>query len=126
MSDVLIVDETGTYKQEEGFHVLPSQLCWLNKIEKHSFDMAIVKNTPSSYLTKTALYNILKLLKPNCICEVYISQKISVLQDLDAQEIESNAKLAKFSCVESSVYEKYENENGRDVKLSTIRLTLIK
>jgi hypothetical protein len=126
MSDVLIVDEIGTYKPEDGFHVLPSQLCWLNKIEKKSFDMAVIRNTPSSYLTKTALYNILKLLKQDCICEVYISQKISVLQDLDAQEIESNAKLAKFSTVESSIYEKFENENGRDVKQSTIRLTLIK
>ncbi len=125
MTDKLIIDPKGQYEPKEGFHIDPSQMGWLKKVEKNSFDMVIIKNTESSQITQKHLSSIRKVLKPNCICEVYVSQLISVLQDLDAKEIESNAKLAKFASVESSIFEKFLNENGRDVKYSTIRLTLV-
>ncbi len=124
--EILIIDPENNYNSEDGFHVLPSQLSWLKVIQKNSFDRVIIRNTPSSILSHKIFFYINKLLKQNCICEVYVSQKIGVLQDLDAQELESNAKLGKFVSIENSPYEKFVVVDGKDVKLKTIRLTMMK
>ncbi len=124
--EVLIIDPENNYNPEDGFHVFPSQLCWLKVIQKNSFDKVIIRNTPSSVLSHKYFFYINKLLKQNCICEVYVSQKIGVLQDLDAQELESNAKLGKFVSIENSPYEKFVVIDGKDVLLKTIRLTMMK
>lgn len=123
MEKLLITTATPT-KEIEAFQIHPTQMPFLKNIQKGVFDFVEIRNTESSMLNHKSLSYIQRLLKPNSTCEIYIHQKITVIQDLEAQEIESNARLAKFSTIESSRYENYVMRNGVDIKESTIRLTL--
>jgi len=123
MEKLIITTDIPT-REIEGFQIHPSQMSYLKSIQKGFYDYVEIRKTDSSMLNHKNLYYIQRLLKPNSICEIYIHQKITVIQDLEAQEIESNARLAKFGSVESSRYENYVNINGVDIKESTIRLTL--
>jgi hypothetical protein len=123
MEKLLITTLTPT-KEIEAFQIHPTQMPFLKNIQKGVFDFVEIRNTESSMLNHKNLSYIQRLLKPNSTCEIYIHQKITVIQDLEAQEIESNARLAKFSTIESSRYENYVMRNGVDIKESTIRLTL--
>jgi hypothetical protein len=48
------------------------------------------------------------------------------MQSLDAGEIEANAKLAGLTDVQQSDYEKWVTQGDKDVKLSTIKLSMIR
>lgn len=112
---------------EDGMCLHPLQLKYANKIEKNSFDDVFIKNTPSSMLSHKSFFYINKLLKERGKVEIIVSQKISVLQDLDSQEIESNAKLAGFVSIETDNFEHFEkDQEGHDVKKQSLKITMLK
>ncbi len=72
------------------------------------------------------LFNILQVLKKNCTLEILVDQAITVMQDLDAAELETNAKLAGFSSVQQKKYERWVKEGEKDKLISTIKLTILR
>jgi len=111
---------------EDSFSVHPSKLSWLSSFENAIFDTAIIRNVPSSSLKSLCFFYIAKVVKPNGIVDVYVDQPISVMQSLDASEIEANAKLAGFVDFQQLNYEKWVREADGDKKFSTIRITMIR
>ena len=105
----LFIDPEGMDKIDDGFVLHPHQLKYANIIEKEAFDEVYIDNTPSSMLTHKSFFYIYKLLKKHGKVEILVSQQISVLQDLDAEEIESNAKLAGFASIDTVKFEHYED-----------------
>jgi hypothetical protein len=127
MSEVLIVDtEIQNYKPQDGFVIHPSQLIWADKLKKNAFDAVKIFNTKSHDLTQKNLFHLNRALKANGTLEVLVSQKISVLQDLDSQEIESNAKLAGFVNIETNNYERFQRIDNIDVKFQTLLVCMMK
>lgn len=122
----LIIDTVGGYKPDEGFYIHPDQLHWLESFQKEVFETAIIKNTPCYYLTQRIMYLINRVIKREGSVDVLLCQKISVLQDLDASEIENNAKLGGFVCIETSNHERFVKEDGKDVKKQTLLITMMK
>ena len=57
---------------------------------------------------------------------IIVNQKISVLQELDAQEIEGHAKLGGFASVEIRGFEQFVRENGADIKKQSVQILMIK
>jgi hypothetical protein len=107
--EILFIDPHGMDKIDEGFVLHPYQLKYANIIEKESFDEVFIDNTPSSMLTHKSFFYIYKLLKKHGKVEILVSQHISVLQDLDAEEIESNAKLAGFASIDTLIHEQFDD-----------------
>lgn len=127
MSSILIVDtDCSKYKSDEVFVLHPNQLHWADKLKPDSFDGIKIFNTKSHDLTQRSLFYLNRALKNGNNLEVLVSQQISVLQDLDAQEIESNAKLAGFVNIETNNYERFHREDGIDVKFQTLLVTMMK
>ena len=48
------------------------------------------------------------------------------MQQLDAGEIEANAKLGGFNKIETNPYETYVTRKGQQTKFSTLKLTMKK
>ena len=125
MSDILVIDSTQE-RSDLGFVVHPSQLKWASKFDKESFDGIQIHNTSSDYLTHKSFFHLHRILKKNGQLIVVVNQKISVLQDLDAQEIESNAKLGGFSAIDIENFEKFVKENGKDIRNQSLQLIMTK
>ena len=67
-----------------------------------------------------------KILKPNCIVEVYIDRPISVMQALDASEIEANAKLAGFVDIQQHEIKYLVKDGDRDIKVKTMKMRMVR
>jgi hypothetical protein len=124
--DILFIDTSGMERISEGMVLHPEQLKWANKIQRESFDEVYVFNTPSNMLSAKSFLGLYKLLRPRGKLEVIVAQKILVLQDLDAQEIESNAKLAGFGNIEVENHERFVKLDGKDFKEQSLRITMLK
>ena len=127
LQKVLIVDGKDQHLNEDNAFVIhPKKLSLANVIQKESFEKAIVKNTPSEYLKALGFFNIFQTLKQGGICEVYVDQPIAVMQAVEAEEIEANAKLGGFTSITKQDYEEWEKQGETDVKIQTIKLNMIK
>ncbi len=124
--EILIIDNDINTHIDDYFVIHPEQLKYLTKINNDSFDVVKINNTPSSILSHKVFFNIHKLLRKNGRVEVLVSQKITVLQDLDAEEIEANSKLGGFSTIDSRNYERFVKIDGVDSKIKSLMITIYK
>jgi hypothetical protein len=124
---VLYIDPVDLHLDEENvFGIHPAKLSWLSSFNKDTFDSAVIQNVPVSTLNSLAFFQMGQALKVNSVVDVYVDQPISVMQSLDAGEIEANAKLAGFSDFQQSDYEKWVKKDGKDFKFSTIKISMIR
>ena len=122
---LLIIDGVDSHDGEEGVMVVhPAHLSAVENFAKASFDRCLIAHSPAQYLRAIALFNIAKFLKSGAICEIIIHQPLSVLQDLDAGQIEAYARLAGFKDIREESYNGVENIRGRDRKVSTLKLSM--
>ena len=126
-SNTLIVDGKDQHLDDEGvFCIHPNKLQWLNVFEKESFDKVVIRNTSSSSLKSLAFFFMGKILKPNCIVEVFIDQPISVMQSLDASEIEANSKLAGFVDIQQHEIEYFVKDGEKDIKIKSLKMSMVR
>ncbi len=104
----------------------PNKISWLTFFQKETINKCIIQNVPSSYLNSNCLFYILQILKPNGQAEVYVYQPISVMQSLDASELEANAKLAGFTNIIIDDYETVIKDENKIIKQNTIKITMKK
>ena len=93
---------------------------------KKAFNKIIIKNSPLKYLKAKGLFNINRALKSGGICEIIVDQPIMIMQDLDANEIEANCKLAGFNDINTENYSSIENVNGIENRIQTLKLVMVK
>lgn len=123
---VLYIDPKNQYLEEKNIiSIHPSKLHWLLKFEKGVFDKAVVKNTDLNYLKAISLFRIGQPIKKGGIIEIFVDQPISIMQSMDAAEIESESKLAGYTDVSINKSERWENIDGKDLKISNIKITLV-
>ena len=68
-----------------------------NIFEKKSFNKAIIKNSTVDDLRALSFFNIAQSLRTGGTLEIIVHQPISVLQGVDADELEAKAKLGGFT-----------------------------
>ena len=90
--------------------------------ESNTFDKIFINNTKTELLRAKGFFNLAKSLKSKGTLEIIVDQPIAVMQNLDAVEIESNAKLGGFTDI---VTENYVI-NNKGTKLSTLKIKMIK
>ena len=124
---VLYVDGKDQHLEEENVLAIhPEKIGWIESLKKESFDKAIVQNVPTSYLKSIFLFHLARCLKVKGILEINVDQAIRVLQSIDAAEIDTNLKLAGFSDIQQIENEKWEIVDGKDIKVSSIKLTMVR
>ncbi len=106
------------------FVVHPSKLNFLGHFDKETFDAGVIQNSPSADIKTLGLFFLVKILKPNAKLDVIVDQPISVMQGLDASEIEANAKLAGFVDIEQSPYDHPMQDGDNEVTVNTILLSM--
>lgn len=127
LQKVLFIDSKDYHLDEENSMTIhPHCLPLANLFEKDSFDKVIIANTSADNLKALGFFNVCRALKENGICEVYVDQPIIVMQNLEASEIEANAKLGGFVDVKTSRFEKWVKEGKIDTKRETVKLSMIK
>ena len=127
MSNILYVDGLEAHEKENSAMVItPNHINLADAFQKEVFDKIIIQNSKSEFLTGKAFFNLCRTLKSGCICEVIVEQPIAVMQQLDAGEIEANAKLGGFNKIETNPYETYVTRKGQQTKFSTLKLTMKK
>ena len=120
---ILYVDPKDNHDKEDNCLVInPSHLNMADTFESNTFDKIYINNTKTELLRAKGFFNLAKCLKSKGILEIIVDQPIAVMQNLDAGEIEANAKLGGFTEINS------ENctINNNGTKLSTIRIKMIK
>ena len=123
----LYVDSINNHSNEENcISVHPSHLNYIDAFDKEAFNKIIIKNSPLKYLKAKGLFNINRALKSGGICEIIVDQPIMIMQDLDANEIEANCKLAGFNDINTENYSSIENINGKEKKIETLKMTMTK
>jgi hypothetical protein len=124
---VLYIDSKDLHLDEENsFSVHPFKFSWLSNIQKETFDRAVIQNTPTHLIKSLSLFFLAQTVKINGIVDIFVDQPISVMQSLDASEIEANARLAGFSDPQQFSHERWVKDGERDVKISTIKVSLIR
>ena len=127
MTNILYVDGLEAHEKENNAIVItPNHINLADAFQKEVFDKIIIQNSKSEFLTGKAFFNLCRTLKSGCICEVIVEQPIAVMQQLDAGEIEANAKLGGFNKIETNPYETYVTRKGQQTKFSTLKLTMKK
>ena len=123
----LYVDSINNHSNEENcISVHPSHLNYIDAFDKEAFNKIIIKNSPLKYLKAKGLFNINRALKTGGICEIIVDQPIMIMQDLDANEIEANCKLAGFNDINTENYSSIENVNGIENRIQTLKLVMVK
>ena len=124
---ILYVDGKDYHLDEDNAMVIhPNNLGMAHTFEKGIFDKVIIKNSPTSYLKSICFFNIARALKDEGMLELYLAQPISVMQTIEVQEIEANALRGGFTGIEKGEFEEWVTENGKDIKLSNVKLTMMK
>ena len=120
---ILYVDPKDNHDKEDNCLVIhPSHLNMATVFEANTFDKIYINNTKTELLRAKGFFNLAKSLKPKGTLEIIVDQPIAVMQNLDAGEIEANAKLGGFVDI---VTENYSiNNNG--TKLSTLKIKMVK
>ena len=127
MTNILYVDGLEAHEKENNAMVItPNHINLADAFQKEVFDKIIIQNSKSEFITGKAFFNLCRTLKSGCICEVIVEQPIAVMQQLDAGEIEANAKLGGFNKIETNPYETYVTRKGQQTKFSTLKLTMKK
>ena len=127
MTNILYVDGLEAHEKESNAMVItPNHINLADAFQKEVFDKIMIQNSKSEFLTGKAFFNLCRTLKSGCICEVIVEQPIAVMQQLDAGEIEANAKLGGFNKIETNPYETYVTRKGQQTKFSTLKLTMKK
>jgi hypothetical protein len=118
----LAIDSVNDYSDSQNvFHLHPQKIQQVECLAEGFFEGAVIKNTATDFLTSKHLFNIYKVLKTNKSLEIYLDQPISVMQEFDAKQIESNAKLAGFNSI--NVKSASVNNNGIVSKTMLITVT---
>ena len=120
---ILYVDPKDNHDKEENCLVInPSHLNMASTFESNTFDKIYINNTKTELLRAKGFFNLAKSLKSGGILEIVVDQPIAVMQNLDAGEIEANAKLGGFVNITN------ENctINNNETKLSTIKIKMTK
>ena len=120
---VLYVDPKDNHNNEDNCLVIhPSHLNMADTFESNTFDKIYINNTKTELLRAKGFFNLAKCLKSKGVLEIIVDQPIAVMQNLDAGEIEANAKLGGFIDINS------ENctVNNNGTKLSTIKIKMSK
>ena len=124
---ILYVDGKDNHLDEENALVIhPQKLAIANVFQKGSFDKVIIRNSPSELLKAIGFFNLSQSLVEGGICEIYIDQPITVMQSVEAGEIEANAKLGGFTGISKKNYEEWVKQGKIDVQIQTIKMTMIK
>lgn len=124
---LLYIDSKDFHLENDSvFAIHPSKLEWLSVLQKGSFDRVVIQNVPAINLKSLAFFGLAQILSNNGSVEVLVDQPISVMQNLDAAEIEANAKLGGFTDIKQSNFEQWIRVADKDTKYSTIKLTMIK
>ena len=120
---ILYIDPKDNHDKEDNCLVInPSHLNMADTFESNTFDKIYINNTKTELLRAKGFFNLAKCLKSKGILEIIVDQPIAVMQNLDAGEIEANAKLGGFADINS------ENctINNNGTKLSTIKIKMVK
>ena len=120
---ILYIDPKNNHEKEDDCLVIhPAHLNKADTFESNTFDKIYINNTKTELLRAKGFFNLAKCLKPKGTLEIIVDQPIAVMQNLDAGEIEANAKLGGF--IDINTENCQINNNG--TKLSTIRIKMIK
>ena len=120
---ILYVDPKDNHEKEDDCLVIhPSHLNMASAFESNTFDKIFINNTKTELLRAKGFFNLARAVKSKGALEIIVDQPIAVMQNLDAGEIEANAKLGGFINITTENYQ--INNNG--TKLSTLRLKMIK
>ena len=120
---ILYIDPKDNHDKEDNCLVInPSHLNMADTFESNTFDKIFINNTKTEFLRAKGFFNLAKCLKSKGTLEIIVDQPIAVMQNLDAGEIEANAKLGGF--IDINTENCQINNNG--TKLSTIRIKMIK
>lgn len=124
---ILIVDGMDQHlDQKNSMLIHPKKLNLVNTLEKNSFDQVIIKNTVVDDLTPLSFFNLSLALKDIGSLEVIVYQPISVLQEVDANEIEAKARLGGFTDIKREPFKTWEKIGNKDFCLITIKMIMIK
>ena len=127
MSKTLFIDGKDAHEDDDSCLVIhPSHLLSASTLDDNFFDNVIIKNSPAEYLKAAGLFHIFRALKSGGVLEVTVDQPIVVMQSLDASEIEANCRLAGFNDIREESYSSYEKKNGKESKIETSKLTMVK
>ena len=120
---ILYVEPKDNHEKEDDCLVIhPAHLNKADTFEANTFDKIIINNTKTELLRAKGFFNLARCLKPNGTLEIIVDQPIAVMQNLDAGEIEANAKLGGFSNINTVNHT--INNNG--TKLSTLKISMVK
>jgi hypothetical protein len=127
MSKTLYIDGLDFHEEDKECLVLhPSHLTSLNVLDDNYFDECIIKNSPAEYLKAIGLFHIFRALKKGGVLQIIVDQPIYVMQSIDASQIESSCRLAGFNDIREESYSSYEKKNGKESKIETSKLTMVK
>ena len=108
----LVIDPKSLYLSEsDTFGLHPDKLQWLSVFQKGCFDRGLIQNVPTHSLKSLSFFYLAQVIKAKGIVEVLVDQPITVMQELDASEIETNAKLAGFSDIQLTNNETILNQS---------------
>lgn len=127
MSNTLIIDGKDNHEDEDGVMTIhPSHISLIRNFEQKSFDKCKILNCPVEYLTPKGFFGIFRVLKDGAECEIIIDQPITVMQTLDAGEVEGNAKLGGFRDFVTESCEYLYKDKGFEKNMPTIKLIMKK
>ena len=127
MSKTLFIDGKDAHEDDDSCLVIhPSHLLSASTLDDNFFVNVIIKNSPAEYLKAAGLFHIFRALKSGGVLQVIVDQPIFVMQSLDASEIEANCRLAGFNDIREESYSSYEKKNGKESKIETSKLTMVK
>ena len=116
---ILYIDPKNNHEKEDDCLVIhPAHLNKADVFESNTFDKIYINNTKTELLRAKGFFNLAKCLKPKGTLEIIVDQSIAVMQNLDAGEIEANAKLGGFTNIDTTNHE--IKENGTTVNLPII------
>jgi septum formation inhibitor MinC len=120
---ILVIDGDGDYSDSDNiFHLLPDRLPLSRCLADNTFEQCIIKNSPTENLTALHLSYVLRKIKPKSLCDIFVFQPISVMQEFDCKQIEANAKLAGFTDFQARMVEIKDGEKSyRTTRIRCVR-----
>ena len=123
---VLSIDSKDSHINNDNvFAIHPSKIKWLADFQKETFDKVVIQNVSNEYLKSINFFYIGQTVKKNGVVDVYVDQQIKVMQELEASEIETNAKLAGFTGFEQQPFERWVKKGNQQLKISTIKVSMV-
>jgi hypothetical protein len=108
----LVVDNEDVYQNDQSvFYIHPNRLDMVRCLTNNQFNSCTIKNSSIDSLSSMNFSYILRKLKPEATCQVYIYQPITVMQEYDSKQVEANAKLAGFNDFTTQSVDFTDNKN---------------